>query len=56
MELNKIYNEDCLSGLKKIEENSVDLILTFPPYNIGIDYDTYDDNRPWDEYYAWCED
>lgn len=56
MELNKIYNEDCLSGLKKIEDNSVDLILTSPPYNIGIDYDTYDDNRPWDEYYAWCGD
>ena len=56
MELNKIYNEDCLSGLKKIEDNSVDLILTSPPYNIGIDYDTYDDNRPWDEYYAWCEE
>ena len=56
MELNKIYNEDCLLGLKKIDDNSVDLILTSPPYNIGIDYDTYDDNRPWDEYYAWCEE
>ena len=25
MELNKIYNEDCLIGMKKIEENSIDL-------------------------------
>ena len=35
MELNKIYNEDCLEGMKKIESNSIDLIITSPPYNIG---------------------
>lgn len=34
-ELNKIYCMDCLEGLKKIPDNSVDLILTDPPYNIG---------------------
>lgn len=34
MELNKIYNEDCLEGMKKIEDNSVDLIVTDPPYKI----------------------
>lgn len=33
MELNKIYNEDCLLGLSKIPDNSVDLIITSPPYN-----------------------
>ena len=32
MELNKIYNMDCLDGLKEIEDNSVDMILTDPPY------------------------
>ena len=32
MELNKIYNVDCLEGMKKIEDNSVDLIVTDPPY------------------------
>ena len=32
MELNKIYNEDCLEGMKKIADNSVDLIVTDPPY------------------------
>lgn len=32
MELNKIYNEDCLEGMKRIEENSVDLIIIDPPY------------------------
>lgn len=34
-ELNKIYCMDCLEGLKKIPDNSVDLVITSPPYNIG---------------------
>ena len=32
MELNKIYNEDCLKGAERIPSGSVDLILTDPPY------------------------
>lgn len=32
MELNKIYNMDCLEGLKALADNSIDMILTDPPY------------------------
>ena len=32
MELNKIYNEDCLEGIKRIPDKSVDMIVTDPPY------------------------
>ena len=35
MELNKIYNEDCLEGMKRISGGSVDLIVTDPPYLIN---------------------
>ena len=35
MELNKIYNEDCLAGMKRIPDGSVDLIVTDPPYLIN---------------------
>src|SRR5699024_3046679 len=35
MELNKIYNEDCLVGMKRIPDNSIDLIVTDPPYLIS---------------------
>ena len=35
VELNKIYNEDCLEGMKRIQDGSVDIIITSPPYNIG---------------------
>ena len=34
MELNKIYNEDCLERMKKIDDNSIDLIVTDPPYKV----------------------
>jgi len=35
IELNTIYNEDCLDTIKKLENNSVDLVITSPPYNLG---------------------
>lgn len=34
IELNKIYNEDCLVGMKRIPDNSIDLVVTDPPYLI----------------------
>lgn len=35
MEINKIYNEDCLIGMKNILDNSIDLIIADPPYNLS---------------------
>jgi site-specific DNA-methyltransferase (adenine-specific) len=32
VELNKIYNEDCLEGMKRIPNNTIDLVVTDPPY------------------------
>lgn len=69
MELNKIYNIDVLEGLRKLPSNSVDLIITSPPYNKAglngkqkkaiwnktVDYggDIDLDNKPEDEYQEW---
>lgn len=36
MELNKIYTEDCLKGMKRLPDNSVDCVITDPPYNINL--------------------
>ena len=47
MKLNKIINTDCIEGLKQLEENSVDLCVTSPPYNVSKDYD---DDLSLDEY------
>jgi site-specific DNA-methyltransferase (adenine-specific) len=41
----RVFNEDCLVGLKRIEDNSVDLILSDIPYGIGADdWDVLHDN------------
>ena len=32
IELNKIYNMDCLDGMKQLDDNSIDLVVTDPPY------------------------
>lgn len=51
----KLILGDCLEEMKKIPGKSIDLVLTSPPYNCGIEYENHDDNMPWDDYYKWCE-
>lgn len=63
LELNRIYNMDCLEGMKQMDDCSVDLIITSPPYNnykanggttvSSIVYDEYDDKMDEDEYQDW---
>lgn len=50
MELDVIYNEDCLEGMKRIPDGSVDLVLTDPPYGTiqglwGVNWDNPLDNN-----------
>ena len=40
--LNKIYNEDCMIGIKKIPDNSIDLVIIDPPYQINNHNVKYD--------------
>lgn len=56
MELNKIYNGDILEMFGKTPDNFIDLIVTSPPYNVGIEYDTWDDKKSSDDYYKWVRD
>ena len=39
--LNKIHNTDCISGMKKLPDGSIDLIVTSPPYWKGFEYEAY---------------
>lgn len=50
-----LQNCDCLVGMKELPDNSIDLIFTSPPYNCGIEYDSWNDNLPWDEYLNWTK-
>ncbi|HEY5752132.1 MAG TPA: site-specific DNA-methyltransferase [Chthoniobacterales bacterium] len=45
---------DCLEGMKTLGAESVDLVVTSPPYNLGIGYRSYDDTCSREEYLAWC--
>ena len=53
LDINRIHNMDCIAGLKKMDADSVDVVVTSPPYNIGKKYATYNDVRPRDEYLDW---
>jgi len=45
MEKNKIYNGDSRKVMSEMDEKSIDLIVTSPPYGVGIDYDSWDDDK-----------
>ena len=53
MELDRLYNRDCIAGMAEIAEGSVDLAFADPPFNIGYKYDVYEDRLKADEYLAW---
>ena len=55
LEINKIYNEDCVIGMKKIKSESVDIIICDPPYNIGKDFGNDSDKQKMDDYLLWCD-
>mgnify|MGYP003978240905 CR=1 FL=1 len=43
--IQEIINEDCIAGMKKLEDNSVDIIICDPPYNIGKDFGNDSDKQ-----------
>ena len=57
------YNMDCMDGMAQLESNSIDLIITSPPYNLGnqhhtgnngfTPYASHDDDMPEADYQAW---
>jgi len=47
----KWFNSDILKS--DIPNNSIQLIITSPPYNVGIDYDTHSDNMEYTKYIGW---
>ena len=46
---------DCVAGMRALADASVDLVVTSPPYNLGIAYSKHRDNQPRGEYLAWSE-
>jgi site-specific DNA-methyltransferase (adenine-specific) len=57
--IGKVINGDCIEVMASMPEGSVDLIVTSPPYGVGIAYDVHQDDIIWDEYvkftHSWME-
>lgn len=55
LETDVILQGDCLELLKAIPDNSIDVCFADPPFNLDKKYTSYRDQRPLEEYMAWCE-
>lgn len=51
-----VHNLDCIKGMARMEAESVDLVFADPPFNIGYDYDNYDDKQEHGDYLSWSRD
>ena len=49
----RLYKFDCINGMSKLEEGSVDVVVTSPPYNLGTTYEGYDDKLERADYLNW---
>ena len=52
----RFYLEDCVDLLGRLPPESIDAVVTSPPYNLGIRYRSYDDTMPREQYLAWTGD
>lgn len=54
--INNIICNDVLKTLKEIDNNTIHLIVTSPPFNIGVKYLDYSDNLPHEQYLTWMKE
>ena len=50
-----ILREDCIEGMHRLPEGIASLVFADPPFNIGFDYDVYDDTRDHHQYLDWSQ-
>ena len=55
MELDTVIQADCIKWLGKQNEPFADLVFADPPFNIGYQYDVYEDRKAYDDYHQWTE-
>lgn len=55
VKLNQVVNGDCIEGMSRLKPGSVDLAFADPPFNIGYDYDVYDDRKAAEDYLDWSK-
>ncbi|MFW5841313.1 MAG: DNA methyltransferase, partial [Planctomycetota bacterium] len=52
METDRVIQTDCIAWMKDAEPFA-DLVFADPPFNIGYQYDVYEDKLAYQEYYDW---
>ena len=55
MSKQEIIHGDSLEILPTLQENSAQIIIADPPYNIGKDFGNDSDKQPMEEYLKWSE-
>jgi site-specific DNA-methyltransferase (adenine-specific) len=51
-----LRRQDCITGMSRLADASVDLVVTSPPYNLGISYGKYSDRQDRRSYLGWCDE
>jgi site-specific DNA-methyltransferase (adenine-specific) len=49
-----LHRQDCIKGMSRLRDESVDLVVTSPPYNLGIRYQEFSDRQDRQSYLRWC--
>src|SRR5213079_3349075 len=49
-----LHQQDCVEGMVTLPKEHVDLIVTSPPYNLGIRYGKFSDRQDRQSYLRWC--
>jgi site-specific DNA-methyltransferase (adenine-specific) len=52
----RFFLSDCCDVFRHLPAHSVDVIVTSPPYNLGINYSRYEDSLPQADYLAWTNE
>jgi site-specific DNA-methyltransferase (adenine-specific) len=55
IETGKIINGDCVEVMKTLPEGCIDLVVTSPPYGVGIDYDVHNDDMEFNDYVEFAK-
>jgi DNA modification methylase len=51
--LGQIHRGDCVQGMRSLPDGAIDLAFADPPFNIGYEYDEYDDRLEYEKYLEW---
>lgn len=56
MSKTRIIHGECIDTMKRMVAESIDLVVTSPPYNLNIKYSKFEDSAPRGQYLEWCRE